>query len=524
MPQPDILARITAGRRERIAVEGAALGVEVPQERRTPLRPFLAAPEIICEIKRRSPSAGSIAEIRDPVAQAGEYQTRGVPSVSVLTEEDHFGGSLKDLMAVKNAYPELSVLRKDFLFDSRDVELSYRAGADALLLIAAILSAEAVGEILAAAEGLGLAVLAEAHDERDLEKLRPHRLALLGVNSRDLTTFRVDPLTPLGVVANVDWPCRMVFESGIYEAEDVQNALGGGFHGILVGESVVRSPERIPRLIEAIEESYHREPEASGVGGSGERFWNYVAGHPARARSAPTSSTGSATTALRRPLVKVCGIAREEDARLAVELGAQMLGFIIADSPRELPEERLRELLRRLAGEAESGSRKGGAIGVPCIGVLVARRGGELDERRLGFARSLLSEGLITAIQLHGDERPEECASIGMPYYKAVRPRSPEELEAAGRFRSPRILLDGYAAARYGGTGTSVAEEIVDRWRQTHILWLAGGFTAENVAERILRFEPELIDVASGVEASPGEKSPEKLNRLFEEIEYATRG
>ena len=271
MPQPDILARIAARRRERVAAEGPSLSARAPQSREAPIRPFLAAPEIICEIKRRSPSAGSIAAIPDPVEQARLYRNVGVPSVSILTEEDHFGGSLEDLAAVKRALPELAVLRKDFLFGREDVAVSHRAGADAVLLIASMLEPPAIAEVFETAEELGLAVLAEAHDEEDLEKLRPHKPALVGINSRDLTTFRVDPLTPLVLAQRVDWECRLVFESGIYAAEQVQTALHGGFSGILVGESVVRSPERIPELIGALEGHYRASMRAGTTGSPGAR-------------------------------------------------------------------------------------------------------------------------------------------------------------------------------------------------------------------------------------------------------------
>ncbi|MFP4331478.1 MAG: bifunctional indole-3-glycerol phosphate synthase/phosphoribosylanthranilate isomerase [Spirochaetaceae bacterium] len=499
MPQADILRKIADLRRRRLEAEGPALGAEVPAEREVPLRPFFAAPEIICEIKRRSPSAGSISQIPDPVEQAERYLTAGAPSVSVLTEEDHFGGSLDDLVAVKRAFPQLAVLRKDFLFDRRDLELSYRAGADAVLLIASMLEADQIAEIFAAAEDLGMAVLAEAHDREDLAKLRPHRPALVGINSRDLTTFRVDPMVPISLAPEVDWDCRLVFESGIYWAEQVRVALEAGFDGILVGEAVVREPGRIGRLIAALEDSPR---------GGRDSFWALLA----RRRSPDPAAPGPAA-ARSRPLVKVCGITREEDARLAAELGADLLGFIIADSPRELPESDLRALLTSLSGP--------GGVDCPRIGVLVARKGRVLDERRLLRARALLKEGLLNAVQLHGDELSEECALLAYPYYKAIRPRSAEDLEAGTGYRSPRVLLDGFSAAGYGGTGTAVAEELVDSWRETRSLWLAGGITPDNVKDLIRRFEPELLDVASGVEASAGVKDRNKLIRLFKEIEHA---
>jgi indole-3-glycerol phosphate synthase/phosphoribosylanthranilate isomerase len=140
--QANIRDRIVARRRARLAAEGHALGVEVPHERDTLLVPFLVPPGVICEVKRRSPSRGAIDQSLDPIALAGSYRSQGARSLSVLTEQDHFAGSLADLINIKRAYPDLAVLRKDFLVDCEDVEISYRAGADAVLLIASVLTAD----------------------------------------------------------------------------------------------------------------------------------------------------------------------------------------------------------------------------------------------------------------------------------------------------------------------------------------------------------------------------------------------
>ena len=125
--------RIVAGRRERVAREGPALGAVVPAERQVPSAPFAAEPLVICEIKKRSPSRGEIDADLDVVAQAGRYAAAGIRHVSVLTEPDHFGGSLDDLMRIKERFGHLAVLRKDFLLDERDVDASHRTGADAVL-------------------------------------------------------------------------------------------------------------------------------------------------------------------------------------------------------------------------------------------------------------------------------------------------------------------------------------------------------------------------------------------------------
>ena len=121
-----------------MAEEGPALGLRLPARRDVPLVPFAQDPCLIAEFKRRSPSRGAIAEEADPVEQVGAYVSQGVRAVSVLTEEGYFGGSLGDLVRIKERFPRVAVLRKDFLHFEEDVEVSWRAGPDALLPIVGI--------------------------------------------------------------------------------------------------------------------------------------------------------------------------------------------------------------------------------------------------------------------------------------------------------------------------------------------------------------------------------------------------
>ena len=292
------LNEIVAGRRRRVATEGAELGEAVPRRRPQPLVPLLgepapgaavgspydtagdgnrgtrgawgpasssggagAAPLLICEIKRRSPSRGAIAPGLDAVEQARRYAAAGVRAVSVLTEPDHFGGALADLIAVKAACPHLSVLRKDFLLDERDLEVSHRAGADAVLLLAACLSADELGRLYRHALALGMTPLVEVHDAADLARARAVRPLLTGINSRDLTTFEVDTTLPARLRPAVDWPTTLLFESGIHCAEDAAFARAAGFDGVLVGEAVVRRPELVAELLAVL-----AAPAGAGAG------------------------------------------------------------------------------------------------------------------------------------------------------------------------------------------------------------------------------------------------------------------
>ncbi len=481
----DIRMEILTRRRQRITEEGFGLSADVPTERKAALVPvddIMKEPFVICEIKRASPSRGTISMDMDPVEQAGIYREMGCSVVSVLTEEDHFHGSLYDLMRVKEAYPDLAVLRKDFLFCKEDIDSSYRAGADLVLLIASLLSEEELSYLYQYTRSYGMIPLVEVHDASDMRRVRGTAPLLTGINCRDLTTFKVDRLFPVLQRPMVDWPTVLVYESGIWTEEDAFFAGRQGFHALLVGESVVRNPESIPDLSDGLvrgAESY------ASAAPDPEDFWSKL-----MRQKRPD-----------RPLVKVCGITNRDDAELAVRCGADILGFICADSPREVDAAFIESL-----------------CDLDVLKVAVVVDAGD-DKDRFQKVKMLMEKGAIDAIQFHGDESPEACIRLGYPYYKALRLRDEHDVSRVKEYRSPRVLIDAYHPMLHGGTGRQLDEKLVDAVRRSSVLWLAGGITPENVKEVIERYLPELIDVSSGLERSPGRKDPEKMRRFFQTIE-----
>jgi indole-3-glycerol phosphate synthase/phosphoribosylanthranilate isomerase len=472
-PARGILQEIAAVRRDRISRQGHAMGADLPAARTAPLVPFGADPFIICEVKRRSPSRGGIAPGRDAVEQARTYAAHGVRSVSVLTEQDRFDGSLKDLVEIKQALPELSVLRKDFLLDAQDIEVSWRAGADAVLLIASLLDQDTLASLHEKTLRLGMSALVELHDEADVEKCRGVAPPLIGINSRDLATFTVDLLDPVALLPRVSWKPRAVFESGIRAAEDVLLARSCGFDGVLVGETAMRAPQAIPELADALR---------SRPGRFWPRLW---------ARRVPG-----------RPLVKICGITRATDAETARALGADALGFVFAPSKRRADP----SLLHDLEG-----------LDIPRVAVVVTTRDGggrQLDPD----VQDLLARGLVDAVQFHGTETPAECAQMAFPYFKALQIREPKDIDALQEYRSPRVLADAWSAAAAGGTGSRVPVELAREAGRARPLWLAGGIRPENVGEILDALTPELIDASSGLEESPGRKDHARLQMFFQEI------
>jgi indole-3-glycerol phosphate synthase len=206
---------------------------------------------IIAEIKRRSPSKGVIRENFDPVAIARNYTDNGAAAISVLTEEDFFDGSLDHLLAVREATP-LPLLRKDFVFDEYQLYEAVHAGADAVLLIAAMLEAERFNDLLQSAYALGLDVLVEVHDREELDKVMCYDVRLLGVNNRNLRTFDTALDTSFELAVAAPKSITLVSESGIRTREDIDRLRKAGFHAFLIGEELMRAADEGKALRELI--------------------------------------------------------------------------------------------------------------------------------------------------------------------------------------------------------------------------------------------------------------------------------
>ena len=238
------------------ASEGRASSVEAPSRRPLPLAPRPdACPSValIAEVKKASPSAGLIRPDFDPVRIACEYEAAGANCLSVLTDEKFFQGSLEHLRQVRSAV-KLPLLRKDFIIDERQVLEAAEWGADAILLIVAILGGAELGRLLALAAGAGLAALVEVHDEPELDRALAAGATLIGVNNRDLKTFKVDLATTERLAARLvcsspggprsSRPAPLlVAESGIHTRGDVERLARCGARAILVGESLMRQPD-----------------------------------------------------------------------------------------------------------------------------------------------------------------------------------------------------------------------------------------------------------------------------------------
>ena len=205
---------------------------------------------VVAEIKRRSPSVGVIVDPFDPVRIAATYAAAGAEAISCLTDREFFGGSIEDLRRVRIAVP-LPVLRKDFLIAPVQIYEARAAGADAVLLIAEALNPAAMEDLASLAADLGMEVLAEAHGAEALASAIACGAALVGVNNRDLATFKVDLATTERLAPLVRKAGRvLVAESGIAGVADVRRVLAAGADAILVGEALLRSPDIAAKIAE----------------------------------------------------------------------------------------------------------------------------------------------------------------------------------------------------------------------------------------------------------------------------------
>ncbi len=492
----DILAKIVRMRKADIERLGLNFGIEIPEKRRVGHTEFLGNAGAILEVKRASPSKGDIAPDLDPVRLATTYAEAHAQAVSVLTEGNFFKGSLRDLIAVADLMEKrrqqglhaCAVLRKDFLLYEDEIDVAYRCGADAVLLIARILDDEQLVRMAKRAQSFDMQAFVEVREKDDFRKLSVVTSALgadaaktivAGVNSRDLATFHTDPLVPASVRSKL--PAKAVFESGIHTPADADYARSLGFTGILVGEAVAKNPPLAKEVVAAFE---------SGCENARGKFWKKFAER----------------RATRRPLVKICGITREEDGMHAAELGADMLGFVFSTTKRLTTEAFVRSFKERLLRSARNDKSE-----TPILVGVITDPNSEEGKTAIKLAR----EGVLDAVQFHGITPP---ADADYAHYCAARIGEESDFDKVTALRSlgePRILLDAKVDGIPGGTGKTIPENVLRAQAGDIPFWLAGGITPENIVTICEKFHPELIDVSSGVEDAPGIKNSEKLKSLF---------
>ena len=504
----DILSEIVEKRKADIARLGYTFGFDVPERRYRDMHPFIEDKCIILEIKRASPSKGDIASTLDEKKTAIDYAKAGAGAISCLTESNYFKGSLGDLMNVAKALDAFqgqnrgkipALLRKDFLINEEDIEVSYRAGADAVLLIARILDTYKIISMAKKCEELKMSMLIEVRKQDDLDKLKAvadnikdKNLLVCGVNARDLSDFSIDLLYPSVLAKSIrsilGEKAKIVFESGIRSAEAARFPSILGFDALLLGEAAAKNSEKAEEFVKNFISINKKNNNSK---------WNKVA---------------EVLSKSKKPLVKICGITNAEDAIKAASLGARFLGFIISKkSKRGIVPFKLPEIIVEL-------EREGLRDKVFTVGVIT-----ETDSEEAKLAYSFQDAGALDFLQLHdcaaSKEQREKIADRAHFYVVGIE--SEADLEKFDQMRylgEPRILLDAKVNGQSGGTGKKVNKEIVEKVKAKSRLWLAGGINPENVSELVEEYKPELIDISSGVECEVGKKDFSKMEKLFSQI------
>jgi indole-3-glycerol phosphate synthase len=257
--QSDILTRIVRQRRRSLAIQvrdpgtGPSSSAPLPDIRLAPEHPFLNAlrratgPAVIAEVKMGSPRLGSLADRIDPVEQAQIYADNGAAALSVVVEPDFFFGSY-ELLARCRSRSGLPTLAKDFVVDPVQLEWARQAGADAVLLIAALYGPAQLVSLAARARALGLAPLVEIHQRQDLDSLGVGTWELVGINNRDLRSFEVSLERSIDLLSSLPRDSLKVAESGIRSAADVEKLASAGFQAFLIGESLLLAERPAAKL------------------------------------------------------------------------------------------------------------------------------------------------------------------------------------------------------------------------------------------------------------------------------------
>ena len=440
------------------AVKAAALAL--PSDTGFPFEAALRQQDFnfICEVKKASPSKGIIAEHFPYLDIAKEYEVAGAAAISVLTEPDFFKGDKKYFQEIASTV-KIPVLRKDFIIDEYQIYQAKVWGASAILLICACLDVPTLTKFRELADSLGLSSLVEAHDEAEVQMAIDCGARIIGVNNRNLKDFTVDVQNSVRLRNLVQDDVIFVSESGLETPEDIQVLRDNNIGVALMGETFMRSPNKVEKLA-------------------------YLYG--------PTYYT---------PKVKMCGISKIETIPAVVEAKPDYMGLVFAPSKRQVTVEQAEILVKELHKQ--------------CINhydTKVVKTVGVFVNETLDNLVTIAKEVNLDAVQLHGDEDEafiqslKECTNVEV--WKAVQIRSTADAEKWIDSSADMLLFDAYHKAERGGTGEVFDWSCLDEFERPFML--AGGIDSTNVARAIRTVRPYGIDISSGIETD-GVKDDEKI-------------
>ena len=419
----------------------------------------------ICEVKKASPSKGIIAEHFPYLDIAKEYEVAGAAAISVLTEPDFFKGDKKYLQEIASTV-KIPVLRKDFIIDEYQIYQAKVWGASAILLICACLDVPTLTKFRELADSLGLSSLVEAHDEHEVQMAIDCGARIIGVNNRNLKDFTVDVQNSVRLRNLVQDDVIFVSESGLETPEDIQVLRDNNIGVALMGETFMRSPNKVEKLA-------------------------YLYG--------PTYYT---------PKVKMCGISKVETIPAVVEAKPDYMGLVFAPSKRQVTVDQAKTLVEELHKQYtkryNNGAEQSNNDEIKTVGVFV--------NETLDNLVSIATETNLDAVQLHGDEDEAFIQSLkertNVEVWKAVQIRSAADAEAWIDSSADMLLFDAYHKDERGGMGEVFDWSCLDEFERPFML--AGGIDSTNVARAIRTVRPYGIDISSGIETE-GVKDDEKI-------------
>ena len=447
------------------AVKAAALAL--PSDTGFPFEAALRQQDFnfICEVKKASPSKGIIAEHFPYLDIAKEYEVAGAAAISVLTEPDFFKGDKKYLQEIASTV-KIPVLRKDFIIDEYQIYQAKVWGASAILLICACLDVPTLTKFRELADSLGLSSLVEAHDEKEVQMAIDCGARIIGVNNRNLKDFTVDVQNSVRLRNLVQDDVIFVSESGLETPEDIQVLRDNNIGVALMGETFMRSPNKVEKLA-------------------------YLYG--------PTYYT---------PKVKMCGISKVETIPAVVEAKPDYMGLVFAPSKRQVTVDQAKilveELHRGYAKKYGSDTEHDKNDTIKTVGVFVNETVDNLV--------TIANEANLDAVQLHGDEDETFIQSLkertNVEVWKAVQIRSAADVAEWIDSSADMLLFDAYHKDERGGTGEVFDWSSLDAFERPFML--AGGIDSTNVARAIRTVRPYGIDISSGIETN-GVKDDEKI-------------
>lgn len=466
----------------------------------------------ICEVKKASPSKGIIAEDFPYLEIAKEYEMAGAAAISVLTEPDFFLGSPQYLQEIAEAV-HIPVLRKDFIIDEYQIYEAKLWGASAILLIAAILNDETMARFHKLADSLGLSCLVEAHDETEVLRAVNIGARIIGVNNRNLKDFTVDVNNSIRLRKLVDDSVIFVSESGLDTAADIQRLRDNKIHAALMGESFMRTNDKVAKLAELYgpirSKCYiHNNTERDRLGT--EDTSNI------EVPSAPT--VDEATQSSYEVKVKFCGISQEDTVPVLLETQPDYVGFIFAPSKRQVTVEQAKSITRSLQDSVHTTS------GNKCCS-----RVGVFVNETIPTIVEITKAVPLSVVQLHGDETVTYIETLRIQLqeeqlefieiWKAIQVQGKEDILPWKQAPIDGLVVDAYSKEERGGTGKTIDWSLLDDVQVPY--YLAGGIGLHNVARAIRRLQPYGLDMSSSLETN-GQKDVKKIKSMAQIIKTVT--